>query len=132
MNYIIDTHIFLWLIFEPENILDKKLSQLEDPNNTIYLSSISFWEISLKFNLGKLDLKGLLPENLPNVATEMGILTLNIDEKTMASFYKLEKQEGHKDPFDRIIIWFCICHDYILISQDNKFHSYKKLGLKTI
>ncbi len=132
MNYIIDTHIFLWLIFEPEKISDKKLKQLEEPNNMIYLSSISFWEISLKFNLGKLDLKGLSPEELPSVASEMGIITLNIDENTMASFYKLEKQEDHKDPFDRIIIWFCICHDYILISQDNKFSGYKKLGLKTI
>jgi len=132
MNYIIDTHIFLWLIFEPKKISNKKLSQLEDSNNTIYLSSISFWEISLKFNLGKIDLKGLSPEELPGVATEMGILTLNIDEKTMASFYKLKKQGNHKDPFDRIIIWFCICHNYTLISQDNKFYGYKELGLKTI
>ena len=132
MNYIIDTHIFLWLIFEPEKISNKKLKQLEDPNNMIYLSSISFWEISLKFNLGKLSLKGISPEDLPRIASEMGIITLNFDEKTMSSFYKLEKQDDHKDPFDRIIIWFCICHDYTLISQDNKFYRYEKFGLKTI
>jgi len=129
MKYVIDTHIFLWLMFNPEKISKEKLQQLENPENTIYISSISFWEVSIKFNLGKLDLQGVLPEDLPDIATQMGVMVLNIDEKTMASFYKLEKQDKHKDPFDRIIIWFCICHGIILMSQDNKFQNYKKLGL---
>ncbi|MDC9728180.1 MAG: type II toxin-antitoxin system VapC family toxin [Methyloprofundus sp.] len=132
MKYIIDTHIFLWLVFNPEKISKEKLQQLEDPENTIYIASISFWEISIKFNLGKLDLQGITPEELPDVAAEMGILVLNIDEKTMASFYQLEKQAKHKDPFDRIIIWFCITHQYILMSQDDKFQSYIPLGLLTV
>jgi PIN domain nuclease of toxin-antitoxin system len=49
MNYIIDTHIFLWLIFDPKKISVEKLKQLENCNNTLFISSISFWEISLVF-----------------------------------------------------------------------------------
>ena len=132
MNYIIDTHIFLWLVFDKERISKKKIKTLENPNNDIYITSISFWEISLKFNLGKLDLKGVTPEELPMIATKMDIPVINIDKNTMAGFYKLKKMTTHKDPFDRIIIWHCICHNYTLISQDDKFCEYQKLGLTTL
>jgi len=132
MNYIIDTHIFLWLIFNKEKISNEKIKILENLNNNIYITSISFWEISLKFNLGKLDLKGVTPEELPTIAAKMDILVINIDENTMASFYKLKKITTHKDPFDRIIIWHCICHNHTLISQDDKFYKYQKFGLTTL
>lgn len=128
--YLIDTHIFLWLIFEPAKIDNLKLEILKNPKNKIYISSITFWEISLKYNLGKLELNGLRPEELPTVAQKMGLEILEIDTNTMASFYKLPKVNTHKDPFDRIIIWKCINDNLTLISKDRKFPEYEKYGLK--
>lgn len=132
MNYIIDTHIFLWLIFDHKKIPQDKLDVLENPNNIIHITSISFWEISLKFNLGKLELKGVNPEELPTIAREMDLTIIDIDSNTMSSFYKLKKITHHKDPFDRLIIWQCISNKYPLISQDNKFDQYSELGLSFI
>ena len=43
MKYIIDTHILLWLIYDPDKIDTKKLDLLKDPKNAIYVSNISFW-----------------------------------------------------------------------------------------
>ncbi len=132
MTFVIDTHIFLWLIFDPDKISKEKITILEDPANKILIASISFFEISLKYNLKKLDLHGIIPENLPDIAKKMDILPANIDSKIMASFYKLEKIDKHNDPFDRLLIWYCICKGYTLISQDRKFRKYKKLGLISI
>lgn len=132
MNYIIDTHIFLWLVFNQDKIASHKMKILENPLNNVYITSISFWEIALKYNLGKLDLSGVAPEELPNIAKSMDISIINIDENTMASFYKLSKIASHKDPFDRIIIWHCIANQYILVSQDKKFLEYKSLGLRCL
>jgi PIN domain nuclease of toxin-antitoxin system len=131
-NYLIDTHIFLWLVFDPDNIDSKKLEVLKNPKNKIFIASISFWEISLKYNLGKLELNGLTPNDLPKLAEKMGLEVLEIDKDTMASFYKLPKVNTHKDPFDRIIIWKCIHENITLISQDRKFQEYKELGLKSL
>lgn len=131
-RYIIDTHIFLWLVFDPDKINTEKLKILKNPKNKIYISSIAFWEISLKYNLGKLELQGLTPEELPKAAKMMGIEVMEIDKEIMASFYKLPKLATHKDPFDRIIIWKCINDNFILISQDNKFFEYEQLGLKLV
>ena len=131
-KYLIDTHIFLWLIFDPDKIAQKKLAILKNPKNKIYIASITFWEISLKYNLGKLELQGLTPDKLPKLAEEMRLDVLEIDQDVMASFYQLSQVEGHKDPFDRIIIWKCIQDNITLISQDRKFPAYEKLGLNFI
>ncbi|MFA5233458.1 MAG: type II toxin-antitoxin system VapC family toxin [Sulfurimonas sp.] len=131
-RYIIDTHIFLWLLFDPEKIDNNKLQTLQSPRNKVYITSISFWEISLKYALGKLELNGVSPEELPDKAQKMGIDILEIDAATMSSFYRLPKVDVHKDPFDRIIIWKCINDNITLVSQDRKFVEYEKFGLKFI
>lgn len=129
-RYIIDTHIFLWLLFEPEKIDKNKLQILQNPKNKVYITNISFWEISLKYGLGKLELDGISPEELPKKAQKMGIDILEIDTNSMSSFYKLPKVEVHKDPFDRIIIWKCINDNITLVSYDRKFPEYEKFGLR--
>jgi PIN domain nuclease of toxin-antitoxin system len=117
-------------LFDPDKIDTKKLQILKNPKNKIYLASITFWEISLKFNLGKLELDGLTPDELPSLSEKMGLEILQIDQNLMASFYKLPKIETHRDPFDRIIIWECINDNIILVSKDKKFPEYEKFGLK--
>ncbi len=129
-RYLIDTHILLWLIFDPDKINTAKLQLLKDPRNKIYVANITFWEIALKYGLGKLGLEGLTPDELPKLAEQMGLDVLPIDQECMASFYKLPKTPTHKDPFDRIIIWACIRENITLISQDGKFGEYQSHGLK--
>lgn len=131
-RYIIDTHIFLWLLFDPEKVDTKKLQILQNPKNKVYITNISFWEISLKYALGKLELNGISPEELSDKAQKMGVDILEIDTQNMSSFYKLPKVKTHKDPFDRIIIWKCINDNITLVSQDGKFSEYEKFGLKFI
>ncbi|MCV6606572.1 MAG: hypothetical protein OIF32_00015 [Campylobacterales bacterium] len=48
MNIIIDTHIFLWLVYEPEKVNKNYMNYLEDTTNKIYLSSISIAEMMIK------------------------------------------------------------------------------------
>lgn len=129
-KYVIDTHIFLWLLFDPAKISSDKLKILKNPKNGIYITSITFWEISLKYSLGKLELKGFVPDELPILAGKMGLESMEIDQATMATFYKLPKVARHKDPFDRIIIWKCINDNIALVSQDRKFTEYEVFGLK--
>jgi len=129
MNYLIDTHIFLWLLFEPKRIPAHILEILQQSSNRVAITSISFWEISLKYNLGKLELSGTTPDELPLLAEKMGIDIEQISTQEMASFHRLEKQPNHKDPFDRIIIWHCIKNQKVLISLDGKFDVYEKAGL---
>ncbi len=131
MNSLIDTHTFLWSVFDPDQLSTKVKIILREPENFIYVSVISFWEISLKHAVGKLDLVHVLPEAFPDIAKQMQFEILNLSSLEAATFYKLPKM-GHKDPFDRLIIWQAIQQKMPIISKDKQFKTYKELGLKVI
>jgi len=54
MKLLLDTHIFLWLNFEPEKLSDHIMSVCSNSANELYLSMVSPWEIQIKQQLGKL------------------------------------------------------------------------------
>jgi len=129
-EYLLDTHSFLWAIFEPEKLGEKTMAILKNPHNTIYVSSITFWEISLKYASGKLELT-CTPEKLIQTAYKMGLKTIALSIEEAALFYQLPKLL-HKDPFDRMLIWQAISHHLIFISKDNQFENYQEYGLKIV
>src|SRR3989337_788031 len=104
MKYLLDTHAFLWTLLDDEQLSKKAAKVIQNPGNDIYVSVITFWEISLKYAIGKLELTGISPDELPQKAKETGIQTLKLSKREAASFHRLPKLK-HKDPFDRIIIW---------------------------
>lgn len=57
MKILIDTRIFLWLIYQPSKINNSFLTLLKNTKNDIYLSSISLAEIMIKKSIGKLDVE---------------------------------------------------------------------------
>ncbi len=131
MNYLVDTHVFLWVVFSPKNISKKARSILLNQEMVKYISVITFWEISLKYQLGKIDLKGVYPDKLPSIAKDTGFEFLNLEFETASSFYKLPKLKG-KDPFDRMLAWQTICKDFCLLTKDSDFTIYKENGLKVV
>ena len=131
MSYLLDTHAFLWSIFDSKKLSKIAANTFLDPENTIHVSLISFWEISIKYSLGKISLKNITPEELPSIALSSGIEIFNLNPSDVSSFYKLPKIHN-KDPFDRLIIWQSIRNDFILISKDSKMKQYKNYGLKVI
>ena len=129
MKYLLDTHSFLWALFAPKKLSKSAAREIKSPNNDVFVSIVTFWEISLKYALGKLELEKIKPEELPGSAEEMGLDILPIDPLEAAGFYKLPRI-GHKDPFDRLLIWQAIQQTMVLISKDPEFQKYRKFGLQ--
>ena len=129
MRYILDTHSFLWALFSPDKLSAWARREIRDRENEIALSVVTFWEISLKYALGKLELADTDPEELPEAAEGMGLDILLLRPDEAASFHKLPRI-AHKDPFDRLIIWQAIQHKMTLISKDREFKAYGEFGLK--
>lgn len=130
MNLLLDTHVFLWSLFNPDKLSKAAVREIKAPKNDVAVSVVAFWEISLKYALGKLGLTGVKPEELPDFAAQMGLEILPITAAEASSSYNLQRL-SHKDPFDRMIIWQAIQRKMTLISKDSDFKSYHKFGLKT-
>lgn len=56
MRLLLDTHIFIWLIDGNPKLSQTARQAIEDESNTLYLSIVSLWEITIKTSLGKLEL----------------------------------------------------------------------------
>ncbi|WP_025145668.1 type II toxin-antitoxin system VapC family toxin [Pedobacter jeongneungensis] len=131
MIYLLDTHVFLWTIIDTKKISEQAFSIIENNENTINVSAISLWEISLKYALGKLNLIGLKPHELTSQAKDLGFDLMPVSPELAASHYKLNAI-WHKDPFDRMLIWQAIQNDITLISKDENINKYQSAGLKVI
>ncbi len=91
MKYLLDTHTFLWTLFEDEQLSRNAAIAIQDPDNEIFISVISFWEISLKYSIGKIELSGISPDELPSRAAEVGIETAHVSAEQAATFHKLPR-----------------------------------------
>jgi PIN domain nuclease of toxin-antitoxin system len=131
MNCLLDTHAFLWAGFAPDKLSLRARKIIRDPENRVCVSTVSFWEISLKYALGKIELENCQPDDMPELATRMGFDIIQPTAQQTATFHRLPKLK-HKDPFDRMIIWQAIQHPLALISKDAGFSEYTKSGLQVM
>jgi len=118
LKIIIDTHIFLWAISEPEKLSKKKKQALETLANTIYVSSITITELMIKSSIGKLQV-GFDPIM---IAKESGFEMLDFSGEDALALQDMPFH--HKDPFDRMLISQAIHHKFYLMSDDSKFSDY--------
>jgi PIN domain nuclease of toxin-antitoxin system len=131
MNYLLDTHTLIWAIKEREKLSPVVIQTLENADNSIFVSAIAFWEIALKFSVGKLELRNILPDEFPEASLQMGFELISLSPNESASSYKLILTD-HKDPFDRMLIWQAIQRNLIFITKDDRLERYKIAGLKTL
>lgn len=117
--YIIDTHILLWFLSEPEKLsATAKKILLEDD---LYISMASLWEIAIKQSNGKLDLP-FSPEELYTICIERNIRVKQILPTHLAYLKNLPKI--HNDPFDRLIICQSLADNIPILTHDGKIPLY--------
>jgi PIN domain nuclease of toxin-antitoxin system len=131
MKYLLDTHVLLWALFEPARISSRARKTIENPENDVRVSTLSFWEVALKYQVGKLELKNCVPDDLPTQIERMGIEILPMNAVLLASSYRLPL-DAHKDPFDRLLAWQAIQQNMVLITKDATLEGYRSAGLKTL
>ncbi|MEM7759915.1 MAG: type II toxin-antitoxin system VapC family toxin [Cyanobacteria bacterium P01_A01_bin.40] len=118
MKYLLDTHSLLWTIFEPDKLSTKAQEIILDQNNIICISLISLWEISIKQNIGRLD----IPEEFFKVVKKGGFETITLNSSQIEQYRTLPLH--HRDPFDRMLIIQAQLQKLILITRDSEMSKY--------
>ena len=132
MNYLLDTHILLWLRLSPEKLSPEHKRIIESSENEKFVSSITQWEISLKYAIGKLELGSHTPDEFLSGIYKIGLKDITPSPEQLSTYHLLPKIKDHNDPFDRMIIWLAIQSGMTLLSSDRKFGDYKPHGLDVI
>ncbi len=130
MKILLDTHYLLCSFIDTKKIEKHILDFLLSPENEIFYSQASLWEVSIKYSIGKLEINGMTPEGLYEEIESGYYLNLKLDNEDLVSFYQLAVE--HRDPFDRIMIWQSIRKDIPFLSSDSKVKNYEKYGLRLV
>lgn len=122
MNILIDTQAIIWFAENNPQLSGPARAAMEDADNECFVSMASFWEISIKMNLGKLDIKGMSLQAFMDEVSENDFLTLDIRRDHILENEKLSL--FHRDPFDRLIIAQAIVEKMPIVSSDVVFDTY--------
>jgi PIN domain nuclease of toxin-antitoxin system len=132
MIYLLDTHALIWATLENKKLSKKIHEIIVSRENEICVSTVSFWEISLKTRIGNFSFDNVDVKSFPQHARNMGFSIIDLKEQETITFHELPLKENHKDPFDRMLIWQAMVNGMAMISKDDNFKQYKIDGLKLI
>jgi PIN domain nuclease of toxin-antitoxin system len=121
--YLLDTHTLLWYLSNSDQLSDKARNIINYESN-ICVSVISFWEIALKKNLGKLSFSCSIIE-IENLCIKKNIRILPIKSSHLDELSNLPLI--HNDPFDRLIIAQAKIENLILITKDKIIPKYNNI-----
>ncbi|RYG34761.1 type II toxin-antitoxin system VapC family toxin [bacterium] len=122
---LLDTHVFLWFLSDDPKLSSEAKRSLEDSEHRLYLSAISAFEISIKHGLGKLPLKVPLEELLTRQLEMNRIELLPILPKHLVAYATLPfPANGHRDPFDRLLVAQAKSEEIALFTLDDALAEY--------
>ncbi len=119
MNYLLDTHIFLWWIFDDPKLDRQSREIVANPNHTIWVSSASAWEISTKHRIGKLPEATELLERYDTLLADAGFRPLSIT--TAHALRAGNLPIAHRDPFDRMLMAQSQLEQMPILTHDRAF-----------
>lgn len=127
MKILLDTCTFLWIASDAPELSMNARNLFCDPDNRVYLSSVSAWEIAVKYTLGKLPLPDKPSVFVPEQRELHYIGSLSLCER--ATFRLNELPQLHRDPFDRMLICQAIENDLIFLTPEPLIRQY---SVKTV
>ena len=122
MKLLLDTAPFLWFIAGDERLPGATRALIRDPDHDVWLSVVSFWEVVIKQETGRLPLPEPARTYLPVMRERHGVASLALDESAVAHLSKLPA--FHRDPFDRMLVCQAIEHDLVLVTSDEQVRQY--------
>ena len=128
MKLLLDTHIFLWFISGDSRLPILFRNEIQDPNNSVFLSVASLWEIIIKYKIGKLPLPQSPEIYIPRERQKHQIRSLPISESSLKHLVSLPAL--HRDPFDRLLISQTLSSNLTIVTIDQEILNYNVPFLK--
>lgn len=122
MNILLDTCTFLWIVSDSDFLSNDAKIIFREPTNDVYLSSVSVWEISVKYILGKLPLPSPPNRFVPEQRVSHHVSSIDLTESDALHLHHLPSL--HRDPFDRMLVCQAIENGLTILTPDEAITSY--------
>jgi PIN domain nuclease of toxin-antitoxin system len=124
MRILLDTHILLWALAQPDRLDDETRATIESGATEVLFSAASIWEIAIKAALGRADFP-VKPAAIAQAALDTGFVELAI--RSSAAALVAELPLLHRDPFDRMLVAQAIVEPATLYTADQHLIPYSQL-----
>jgi PIN domain nuclease of toxin-antitoxin system len=118
LRILLDTHVLLWWLGNSPSLTEQGRALISEPENTIFVSAVSIWEIWLKESLGKLRLPVDFETRL--AAEPFESLPLSAAHARQVALLPWH----HRDPFDRMLVAQARAANLILLTADQGIAPY--------
>jgi PIN domain nuclease of toxin-antitoxin system len=118
VKLLLDTHLLLWWLSNSPLLSAPARQLIGDPNNTIFVSAVSLWEIWLKSSIGKLRVPSGFVQKL--AAEPFENLPLRAEHTPAVAMLEWR----HRDPFDRMLIAQARSENLLLLTADRALGAY--------
>lgn len=122
MSYLLDTHVWLWMLAEPSRLSTTARRLIADTSVTLLLSAASSWEIAIKWQLGRLPLPQPPAEFVPDRIERSGVTPIPIEHDHVLRVSMLPPH--HRDPFDRLLVAQAQALRVPILTADPKLSGY--------
>ena len=113
---LLDTHTLLWFDTDPVQLSGTALQLIQNPGNTVFVSSMTAWELGIKFSLGKLPVARGLVSNFHSTISKYNFLEIAFTSSDALRAARLPAT--HKDPFDRALVAQALERKLTIVSVD--------------
>jgi PIN domain nuclease of toxin-antitoxin system len=124
MTYLLDTHVWVWALEEPEKLGSKARSVLQDLDNVRLLSAISALEIARWIYFGKLHFSQPLSDWIHASMRALMATAIDLTPAVAVEAYSLPGHL-HQDPADRILVASARLSSATLVTADKRLLNYK-------
>ncbi len=118
MRLLLDSHVLLWWDRELSKLSSAQQDAISDPDNEVFVSAATSWELSVKEAAGKL----ILHDSVPLLVERFGFIELPITLKHGKAAAALPLL--HKDPFDRMLVAQAMLEGMVLLTVDERLGDY--------
>jgi PIN domain nuclease of toxin-antitoxin system len=122
MRLLLDTHVFIWCVEDSKKLRPFARETLASPENVVYVSAVSIWEIAIKQSLGKLELQTTGARLVESIAA-CGFVEMPITAPHAVRVATLPWH--HADPFDRLLVAQAQYSDLTLVTDDEHIKRYE-------
>lgn len=134
MKYLLDSHILIWALFVDEKLPREAYAIINNPENEIYYSAVSVWEIGIKHNKSP-DKMPISSRLLAESCGMAGMVSLPVTKEHAIAVTGLSHAENtppHNDPFDRMLIAQAKTEGMIFLTHDHLLKNYGEACVRTI
>ena len=122
MNYLLDTHAYLWWLSGDKRLPKTVRLEIFDNKDDVCVSAASIWEIATKYRIGKLpSAKGIISDIVRSIPLQgFKPLSISVEDSLRAGLLI----SNHRDPFDRMLIAQAQNRNLVLVSNENFFQQF--------